>query len=481
MSIRKAEKVQSSATQTTVTAIARTTFQQDEMQQATPLIAQTECLSPIQFHAQNNDGQKPQLFTDVSTRSKNGILLPVFLPSDLIPTAAALKDCAIWFGMKQAHIITNIVQWRKHALFCGELQEQLDQEIKMFDQVRYLFDDGEKYSLSRRQVLMSIAMLPVALLKTTQQGSWYRFDIEEFLPRCTASITAVWHLLKGREFIAVEEVLLECLPTLITLSRKPSPYQETAAQLATQTCLLMSLMSRHHGNNLALDEWYSREAVFYSEITTNRLLKIGTLKQLADTCYYRENYGDMLLAYEKAWQYILTVPQTEKIPSLIHARVCSGLAYACVKNGDTERAKSLLSQAHEMLPQATSVVDDQTPLYADCGVHSLYLWGGLTRRLLDQPEEAGKTFALVEQLPLMNILVPERTHVEIITHQAATAIIQGEMEIFCSYLTATMDGIAHIKSEQRRQEAVHVYQQARQKWPDEKPVLQLADLFVPLH
>ena len=437
--------------------------------------------SPVIHQISISGNQTNPLLTSSFTLSKNGVFLPNSLPIDIISTETSSIDCATWFGIMQAQIITNVVQWKKGVLLCDERQAQLDQEIRMFDQMMPLFNDEEKYSLSRRQALISIAMLPIALLKTPQQKAPSEIDIEEFLTQCTGSITAMWHLLKGKDFLTVEKILLESLPVLIMLSRKSSPYQEIAAQLASQNCLLMSLMSRHHGNNLALDEWYCREAVYYSEITNNRLLKVATLKQLADTCYYRSRYSDMLLTYERAWQYVTPTPGNDDISPLLRARICSGLAYACVKNGDAERAKGLLSQAQETFPQPVSVTNDYTPLYADCGVHSLYLWGGLTRRLLDQPEEAEKTLARVEQLAAKNIFIPERTRVEIITHQAAVAIMQGNMEAFCSYFTATMEGITRISSEKRRQEAIGVYRQAQQEWPGEKCVSELAHLFIPLH
>ncbi len=84
----------------------------------------------------------------------------------------------------------------------------------MFDEVKPQ-DGSEAYTLSRRQALVAIAALPVALLSSIQQGQASALVIEELLSRCAASITAGWHLLKGSELYTVEQMLSTYLPTLV--------------------------------------------------------------------------------------------------------------------------------------------------------------------------------------------------------------------------------------------------------------------------
>ncbi len=76
------------------------------------------------------------------------------------------------------------------------------------------------------------------------------------------------------------------------------------------------------------------------------------------------------------------------------------------------------------------------------------------------------------------IVVPERIRVEIINHQAATAIAQGDMELFQAYFQAGVQGAKALGSDKRMQEAITNWKAARERWPHEQRVLELADVLL---
>jgi transcriptional regulator with XRE-family HTH domain len=107
------------------------------------------------------------------------------------------RDWPTWFALKQTHMLTVISAWNGRAFQCHELQLVVDQEIRMFNNMRPESHD-EDYSLSRRQAIIAIGAFPIALLAAFRQSASNISTslVEELLARCAASTTACWHLLK---------------------------------------------------------------------------------------------------------------------------------------------------------------------------------------------------------------------------------------------------------------------------------------------
>jgi hypothetical protein len=152
--------------------------------------------------------------------------------------------------------------------------------------------------------------------------------------------------------------------------------------------------------------------------------------------------------------------------------------------GKTREARNSLEHAYTVFP--THPEEDPAFLYADFGPSSFFLWEGLTllelaRHGLAQPKEAWDAFAQVEgahpKLPLVE--TTERGRIEIINHQAGTAVVMGDLDCFCTYLTKGIEGAKQLGSAMRHKEATYFYWQARKQWPHETRVKELAELFIP--
>jgi tetratricopeptide (TPR) repeat protein len=388
------------------------------------------------------------------------------------PAEIASVDSATWFGLKLAQLMTLVVYWNGQVIGYGELQAVIDQEIHMFDALRPQYPI-EDYTLSRRQALIAIAALPIALLIAVYQRQDSALVIREFLSRCAASLAACRHLLNGRELEAVESVLPQYVPTLVMLAQRPSQHQEAAARLAVQADHLRAILALHR-NNLAAMEMHSREAVTYSRLTGDRILYVYALKRVVGALRYQKRPTEMLEIYQEM------LPSLHEVPPQLRGIVYTDLAWAYGHSKQEQESLRHLGLAHEAYAADTG--DDQTLL--DVGLPVLYLHEGFTRLALHEhypdhrhDQEAWKTFANVSgaSLPLV---VPERIRIEAINNLALTALALGNLEQFCDLLEQGVSGAKMLGSQKRRQEAIDAYWKGREQWPNEARVRDLGDLFV---
>ena len=408
---------------------------------------------------------------------------PVQFPASFTPVNLELPptDYVVWFGMKLAHIFTIITHREGQARTCDALQARLNKEITMFDNMKPQAISDE-YTLSRRQAIIAIAAMPLALLTAVQQGHWSMLVKDEFLSRCAASITACWHLMAGREFTEVGRALSNYLPLLLTWARQPSPQQKVSADLAAQGNLLMSLVALHtlqSPKNLHGRIAYCKQAVEYAKVSENRTLHITALTHLGGTTGEIGQPVEMLEKLLEAGQYL-----TEMSP-LLRSKFYIELARAYSWNGKLQEALRSMGEARASLPEENAFV----PIFlsGDSGLFHVILMEGQTHLGMgdhlassNHYEQAGELFAQIETLP-STIVIPERIRVEIINQQALTAVKVQNLEQFCDYLEKSIHGAKALGSEKRRQEAIDIYWKARKIWPHEARVKELSDLFISLN
>ncbi len=394
---------------------------------------------------------------------------PAFLlraSPQLLSMEIAAGDCASWFGIKQAYILGLVHQWSSRAASCAVLQALVDREISMFDEAKPAYSD-ELYTLSRRQALIGIATLPTVLLALSRQGQ--RLVYEEFLPPCAASITACWHLLRGREFFLAEKVLSRILPFLADIAHDSSAYRKAATSLATQACRLMGIIALHHNDTAA--QWaYFKRAVDYSEMADDPGLFIAALISFG---YHDRD------PVQAAHTYRRGLPFLDDISPLLRSRLYSELAVAHAQQQQEQKALEFLSLAKEAYPQKPE--DDPSFLYADFSPSFRIMEEGRTYlELAREPsgdrhaQQAWEVFARTEHHPLE---IP-RIRAEIINYQAEVALALHDLDKFSHYLELGMAGAKELNSEKRKQEAVSSYRKARQLWPGEPRVQVLADLLL---
>lgn len=364
-------------------------------------------------------------------------------------------------------IIKEICYWTGREGFQYTLQMTIDRLIKESNTMEQQHRPAEGL-LSRRNALMIIASLPLALLVKIQTGSMTPSILEEFLSQCTASMAICWYLLKGTEFYLVESLLSRYLPELEKLAYQPSRYQKSIASLAAQGHFLSATLTLHQ-NNLLARETHCKQAIQLSQLAEDVNLYVTALKWLAVTYYYAKHPFKALQIYQEIEPFI------DHVSPLLRGSVYIKMAGTYAQCGRDQDALRCIRVAQESFPEHPE--QDPCFLYADCGHQTLPIWEGLTYLDLGQPGEARSALERVERLPA-TIIISERGRVEAITHLAEAAIALGDQELFCAHMEIGVSRAKILGSEKRYNEAFEVYKQAKRLWRNEPRVKDLQDLFV---
>lgn len=93
---------------------------------------------------------------------------------------------------------------------------------------------------------------------------------------------------------------------------------------------------------------------------------------------------------------------------------------------------------------------------------------------LEQPQEAWQVFTQADKI-VSQKLVPQR--VELLSRQAATSLALNDLEQTCAYLEMATISAIDLGSDLRYSENCETYLQAQAKWPQEKRIKSLAELF----
>ncbi|MBV9688374.1 MAG: helix-turn-helix domain-containing protein [Ktedonobacteraceae bacterium] len=408
---------------------------------------------------------------------ENGIFVPVSLFSSAPSTKEVPADSGTHLSEALSRIFAQIHLWQAHHWPCQALHRLLDMEMHMFDEMNPQ-SDPEEHRVSRRNALLALATLPVSLLevmRSHQQSA----SPEELLPVCTASITACWHLMAGREFEAIERAVTAYLPHLIRWAQQSSPHRPTALHLAAQGYLLMGIIALH---KLAMPTSfqarlaYCQQAVESARGSEDRTLLIMALAHVA-TAYYDMGQPTGVQAYQEAESLL-----TEQTAPLLRSRVFASAARVYARFGQVQEALYRIGEARAIYPSI--VADAPSFVTADSGLVPMILQEGLAYLALGHHEPtkdyytmAEKALTQIERVP-STVVVPERFLIWVVNEQAFTAIKVKNLDDFERYFIQGMQGANILGSQKRRQEAIANWKEARKVWPNEKRVTELADLFV---
>ena len=387
----------------------------------------------------------------------------------LAPLNEPTIDWAAWFGVKLAHILAEIGLWRGKALFCDEVQVMIDQEIRMIDHELQHHPLDEKQAISRRQALVTLAALPTALI--FGPGLLSETAIEEFLPQCAASVTACWHLMKGKGFLSVGEVLSRFVPSLTALALRSSKYQMSAASLATQASIIQGILAMHQ-LNFAQREAHCKEAVRSAIISQNNRLQAVSLMYLGYTyshCYYPRQPQKAIPLFHQAMRAL------EDKTSLLYSDILMGLSEAYAQCKEEQEALRYSGLAQEHFPAYPE--NDPSFIYADCGLNTLYQWTGkMYLQLADHFPDAGyqqqASGNLLQSIGVSSI--SDRSANETVIYQADSARLLGELGIYAKSLRQATKMAIQIGSRRRYHDAVLVYERTPQAWKSEPPIKLLA-------
>jgi len=351
----------------------------------------------------------------------------------------------------------------------AELLCRIEQEMRRLDNMA---QEHEGKKTPRRQVLIFLASLPIALLGLTkgENASISPIDVEEILPLYITSIPACWQLYFVGMIAEVKRTLPHQLIQLSLLAQEPSRQQKVISSMTSQAYQLDSLLalqSQDFGAALAS----AKQAFKYGELAEDPNLQTMSLMRQADVYFYLRRRIQTLKITQEAMQY------SKSISPLLQGYLYSSLAEAQAnvkKESATQEAEDLLKLAHDTFPDHPE--SDPNFAYTHFKRITLANNTGLTYLNLRKPKLADKVFSQVEKL-IPTTLTPQR--VQLLNRQAAIAVALGDMDQSCSKIEVAATAALTLEAELRYGEACEIYQQMQEKWPHERRVQTLADLFIP--
>jgi tetratricopeptide (TPR) repeat protein/transcriptional regulator with XRE-family HTH domain len=396
----------------------------------------------------------------------------LFLPSVNSDLATA-SEWPVWFGIKIAHLISLVDNWDS-TMQLNSLQILLHREILLFDAAGP-GDDSIRavHALSRRQALVALAALPLTLTGSSSI-SVGRLSApaatDFFLSRCSASLTACWHLLRGSDLPVVYQTLSSFLLALEGIAQKQSGYQQAAARLASQAHRICGIVALHR-NQLRVRYHHCNQALYYATVASDAASQASALISLASTYFYDSNPSRAAEIYEQASGLEPAMSPLQR--SRVYAEL--SVVYGQLsREKDAIRATGLAEELYPDNPE-----QDRSFLYAEFTPASLSLESGLAYAALAEQypgrgyeDKAAEIFGRVDR---MTSAVPDRIRFEIINHQARTAVLRGDLDAFEMYLNRGLDGVVLLGSGQRRREMQAALGQARKVWPHEARVMALSD------
>jgi tetratricopeptide (TPR) repeat protein len=385
---------------------------------------------------------------------------------------APAPDWPVWFGTRLVHLVALVDSWRDPAGQFGCLQAMLDQEVVMFDAQAPAQPPGAAaaYALSRRQALAALAALPLAAGMSQSPGASAWVAADAFLPRCAASLTACWHLLRGADLETVSQTVSAYIVALGGIARQSSRHQATAARLASQAHRISGIIALHRGH-LGSREAHCRQALFYADMADDAASRAAALISLGGTYNYSGEPARATELFERA------LGLESEISPLLSAKASAGLAAVYGQLGREREAIHSIGRAQDLFPDDPE--QDPSFLFADVpsagvilqqGMAYLALAGQLPGR--GYAEKAAQVFG---ELDRGSRAAPERIRVEIANHHAATAVHLNDLDAFVLHMADAIEGTAALRSAQRQKEAAAAWDLAAARWPREPRVLELGD------
>jgi hypothetical protein len=274
----------------------------------------------------------------------------------------------------------------------------------------------------------------------------------------------------------VEQHVSSYVLALAGLARQQSVHQEEAARLAFQAHRILGLVTMHRRQFLAVDHHF-RQALRYAEIARDPSLQASALLATSTMGLI---YRDDLVSATEGHQRVLQLES--QITPLLRSRLHSQLAIGLAREGQESESHRHLHLADMTYPN--SAEDDPGFGRQVFGPGTLVLFRGLAHLALAREfpgrhhqQRAWDTFEQMGGLAGHDAL-PERVRIEIVNHQAATALEMRDLQSMVDHLHNGVQGARHLRSGLRMHEAATTWRRAREVWPNEPRVTALAELFI---
>ena len=333
-------------------------------------------------------------------------------------------------------------------------------------------------SISRRDALQQLAMLPFALLGFGEIAQNLNHPAEEVLPVCAAAIAACWELSRSSDAQDVQlafEGITSYLPALKAIVQHDSSHRKPAAGLAGQSYLLQTILGRHK-ESLSKAVEYAHKAILYSKEADDLPLQIEIYKQLSWVHYYARQDKQAVEAIEQTM--VLLQSSKSPLPANLRGSVYSTFAVRLATRRQSQQAMTNLRLAHEHYFSPAVSADELT--YVDITPAGFVLEDGITHMQLGLQKPAMDSFGQIIDPDTLTskISMPERVRIEVLNNQALALLKspQKDMAQTIKIWTAAIEEAKTLQSEQRFNEALRVYDLMETIWSGDKRVDTLRDM-----
>ena len=330
---------------------------------------------------------------------------------------------------------------------------------------------GDPMDQLRRKFLQGAAGMLLPLFFGA--GSKNALALDEIVSHGGNIITACWHLMKGKEINAAEELLDAYTPTLLHLAFQISPYQQAIAMMATQACMIRAIIAKHHLNPIAR-EMYCHEAIQCSRLSSDKSLRAGALMYLG----YTYTFCNPFRPQKAIDTFLEALGELEDSDDLVRSDICIGLADAYALVNNESQAKRTIQMAQDCFPSRPE--QSASFLYADCALDTLYQWEAkmyLDLAQHDQRQDYYKNARNVLEQSTRIHALSERCMVETVIYQTNAALGLRDLDAYASCLEVGASTALQMGSQRRYQEALDLYQQVPKAWKQEPKMQHLAAFF----
>lgn len=394
--------------------------------------------------------------------SESGKVTPVSLAS--LPNTSDNAHAAS--DLVKLGVVALALARQAYGYTAEELLLSAEQEFRRLDTMTQQHPDHRG---TRREALEFLISLPLALIGfgSSVENVSSPFFTEEILPSYMTAVPACWKLYFDGGIADVERVLPNYITQLSNFAQQSTRFQKLAASAASQAYQLSWLLALQHQEfGTALSA--IKQAFSYGDIADSDHLRLASLVRQAHVFFHLKRPVQQLQIHEKALQY------SSHVSPLLQGWLYIVLAESQAHVGLEEEARRSLSLARDCFPEHPE--DDPHFSYVPVDQFFFANHEVLTLLHLNQAKQALEKLALVDKT-IPKAIVPRR--VELQCRQASAALKSGEMEQACEYVEVAGTSALQLGSDLRQNEASETYQQMRLKWPHERKVKALQELFQP--
>jgi transcriptional regulator with XRE-family HTH domain len=343
--------------------------------------------------------------------------------------------------------------------------------------------------MSRRDVLRSLALLPIDMSGLSALSAILKNPVEEILAQCAAGVLACWYLRKGDELVFADQAVSKYIPTLKAIVQTaPSSQRKAAADLLAQSLLLKSVLAWDI-TNMRDAITYAQQAELYSEAAENRLLQIAVLREKAAALFYARQWKQAFQTTQEA-KHLLDerdkqdkqkrpsaslYPAEEPVPHLLASHVYAGLAKYQAHEGQKEDALLSLKKAHVAFFEQTA--HDMVPLWIDHHIGNLLKYEAQTYIYLDLHKSAVETLEQIHTQYAQDTTIHLTSRYSVFTEQIMAEVNRNDqprrMDWCIDRWEKALEGAEMLQSNVQFENVVQAYTAMRAAWPGEKQIIDL--------